>query len=299
MKFLYHFWLGNQHWRFTSARKVVTFDNDAYHPIRGLQHSNIEDAGINKCDIDITFPQPHLLVNEDDQNLAQIFVNKIYYQGVKVEIFELEDDVPLFNFRGRVVIPKFDEKQNTMTLNCSSHESDFKRTVFTQKFQRTCPYSIYDQFCGLDLEKWKFKVRIINTDGLNFSYEVLPTQVLDEEGNLVFEQIPLLDENDEPVLGEENQPIMVDGDPVMEVKSYPADYLNQGLLIKDGIYTWLRGSGVLYREHFGLAVNDEVDLAPGCNQSREMCHEKFSNNERFGGHINIPNEDITSSQIIK
>lgn len=298
MKFLYHFWHGDQHWRFTSSRKAVTFDNKIYYPIRGLQHSNIEDAGIEKCDIDITFPQPHLLLNENEKNLAQIFINKIYYQGVKVEIFELDADVPLFNFRGRAVIPKFDEDNDTITLNCSSHDSDFKRTIFTQKFQRTCPYSIYDRFCGLDLEKWKFKVKILTLNGRFFTFQVLPTQVIDEDGNLVFEQIPLLDENDEPVLDENDQLIMVD-EPVMEVKEYPGSYLNQGLLIKDGVYTWLQYSGNLYRTHYGLAVDDEVYLAPGCNQSREMCHETFNNHERYGGHVSIPNEDVTSSQIIK
>ncbi|WP_347461003.1 phage BR0599 family protein [Acinetobacter sp. ANC 7454] len=299
MKFLYHFWHGDQHWYFTNARKAVTFDDVVYYPIRGLQHSKIEDAGIEKCDIDVTFPQPHLLLNENEHNLAQIFINKIYYQGVKVEIFELDDGVPLFNFRGRVVVPAFDEDNDTMTLNCSSHESDFKRTIFTQKFQRTCPYSIYDMFCGLDIEEWSFEARITSVNGTAFSYEVLPTQVVDEDGDPVFEQVPLLDENDEPVLDEDDKPIMVDGDPVMEVKTYPSGYLNQGLLFKDGIYTWLRDGGNMYRPHFGLAVNDIVKLAPGCDQSRKTCHEKFDNHKRFGGHINIPNEDVTTSQIIK
>ncbi len=296
---LYQFKHGDKQWFFTSARKAITHNIITYFPVRGLSRGDIEDADIDKCDIDITFPQPHLLVNEDGQDLAQIFINKIYYQGVKIEIFELEDGIPLILFKGRVVLPKFDENDDTMTLACSTAESQFKRTIFTRKFQRTCPNAIYDIFCGLKIEDWAFRVRITGVRGTAFNYEILPTQVLDSEGNSMFEQVPLLDENNEPVLDENNELVMVDGDPIMEVKEYLADYLDNGLLIKDAVHTYLRTSGLMYRPHYGLKIGDEVLLAPGCDQTRRMCIDKFDNGNRFCGHINIPNENPHDSFILK
>lgn len=296
---LYQFTHGDKQWYFTSARKAITHNNITYYPVKGLSRGNIEDADIDKAEIEITFPQPYSLLNKDEQSLSQIFVNKIFYQGVKVEIFELEEDTQLFVFRGRVVKPSFDENDDTMTLSCATAETQFRRTIFTQKFQRTCPYSIYDLFCGLDISEWSFEARITSLSGTAFTFEVLPTQVKDVEGNPVFEQVPLLDENDDPVFDENNNPIRVNGDPVMEVKSYPYGYLSNGLLIKDGVYTWLRDNYTMYRSHFGLAVGDVVRLAPGCDQSRKMCHEKFDNHIRFGGHINIPSENPVDTQIIK
>ena len=118
--------------------------------------------------------------------------------------------------------------------------------------------------------------------GLNISFTVNPTQVLDENGD--------------PVLDEFNQP-------VMETKTYAAGYLDLGLLLKDGVHTLLRtGSGTgakLYRQHVGLTVGDVVRVAPGCDQSLKTCHEKFANNLRFAGHPFIPNENPTVIALIK
>ncbi|WP_347472714.1 phage BR0599 family protein [Acinetobacter thermotolerans] len=255
---LFHFTHGDNHWYYTNARKDITHEGIKYIHIRGLDCSAIEDESIDKADIDVTFPQPYALLNEDGKSLSQIFVNKIFYQGVRLEIFELEEDTKLFVFRGRVVLPKFDEDADTMTLNCSTAESQFRRTIFTRKFQRTCPNSIYDLFCGLDIDEWAFEVRITSVNGTVFEWAALDEELI-----------------------------------------IPDDYLDNGLLIKDGIYTWLRGANTMYRPHYGLAVNDIVKLAPGCDQTRKVCIEKFDNGKRFGGHISIPNENPYDTFILK
>ena len=278
---LYQLKHGDKTWNFTSARKTVVHNSIEYLPVRGLQRTVIEDESIDKCDTEVTFPQMNLL-NQDGDDLKAVFINKIFYGGVTITILELLNNQTLVLHKGRVTQPKFDESADTMTLVCETGESFLNRNILTRKFQATCPNSIYDRFCGLSFEQWSFDVTITAISGLNISFTVNPTQVLDENGD------PVLDEFDQPM---------------METKTYAAGYLDLGLLLKDGVHTLLRtGSGTgakLYRQHVGLTVGDVVRVAPGCDQSLKMCHEKFANNLRFAGHPFIPNSNPIYTQLIK
>lgn len=278
---LYQLKHGDIAWYFTSACKAVTHDSIEYLPIRGLQRTAIEDESIDKCDTEVTFPQMSLL-NAEGDDLKAVFVNKIFYGGVSITILELLNDELLVLHNGRVTQSKFDESADTMTLVCETGESYLNRNILVRKFQATCPNNIYDRFCGLSFDAWSFDVTITAISGLNISFTVNPTQVLDENGDLV------VDEFDQPV---------------METKTYATGYLYAGLLLKEGVHTSLRtGSGAgaqLYKWHVGLQVGDVVRVAPGCDQSLKMCHEKFANNLRFAGHPFIPNQNPLETQLIK
>lgn len=278
---LYQLKHGDKTWNFTSARKTVVHNSIEYLPVRGLQRTVIEDESIDKCDTEVTFPQMNLL-NADGDDLKAVFINKIFYGGVTITILELLNNETLVLHKGRVTQPKFDESADTMTLVCETGESYLNRNILTRKFQATCPNSIYDRFCGLSFEQWSFDVTITAISDLNISFTVNPTLVIDENGD------PVLD-----VLGVS----------VMETKTYPDGYLYLGLLVKDSVHTLLiTGSGTgakLYRQHIGLQVGDVVRVAPGCDQSLKMCHEKFANNLRFAGHPFIPNSNPIYTQLIK
>ena len=278
---LYQLKHGDKTWNFTSARKTVVHNSIEYLPVRGLQRTVIEDESIDKCDTEVTFPQMSLL-NQNGDDLKAVFINKIFYGGVTITILELLNNETLVLHKGRVTQPKFDESADTMTLVCETGESYLNRNILTRKFQATCPNSIYDRFCGLSFEQWSFDVTVTAISDLNISFTVNPTLVIDENGD------PVLD---------------VLGVPVMETKTYPDGYLYLGLLVKDSVHTLLiTGSGTgakLYRQHIGLQVGDVVRLAPGCDQSLKMCHEKFANNLRFAGHPFIPNSNPIYTQLIK
>lgn len=299
---LYQLKHGDIAWYFTSARKAVTHDSIEYLSVRGLQRTSIEDESIDKCDTEVTFPQMSLL-NAEGDDLKAVFINKIFYGGVSITILELLNHELLVLHNGRVTQAKFDESADTMTLICETGESYLNRNILVRKFQATCPNNIYDRFCGLSFDAWSFDVTITAISGLNISFTVNPTQVLDGNGDPVFEQVPVLDGEGNPVLDGEGNPTYENGDLVMETKTYAAGYLYAGLLLKDGVHTSLRtGSGVgaqLYKWHVGLQVGDVVRVAPGCDQSLKTCYEKFANNLRFAGHPFIPNEDPMASPIIK
>ena len=299
---LYQFKHGDKAWYFTNHRKDVTHNGIAYKSVRGLDRDAIEDADIDKCEIEVTFPQ-NTLRNEAGDSFTSIFLNKIYFESVYLTVLELEQNETLVLFIGRVTQPKFDDSADTMALVCSTGESYLNRTILVRKFQKTCPNSIYDRWCGLKFSEWAFDVTVTAINGLTISFTVNPTQVKDSEGNLVFIQVPVLDELGQPVLDGNGQPTYTDGAPVMETKTYAAGYLNRGLFKKLGVYTFVVGntsnSVTLYREHVGLKVGDVIQLAPGCDQSHKTCHEKFNNGARFGGHPYIPSENPVMAQLIK
>lgn len=299
---LYQFKHGTRTWYFTNQRKIIVHAGIEYLPIRGLSRTAIEDESIDKCDTEVTLPQMSLL-NAEGENLAAVFAGKIFYGGVTITILELYQNETLVLHKGRVTQPKFDEDADTLTLVCETGESYLNRNILTRKFQSSCPNSIYDRWCGLDFNKWSFEVKVTSIDGLTVSFTVVPTQVIDEEGNPVFEQVPVLDEEGNPVLDDQGNQTYEDGEPIMETKAYPAAWLNLGLLVKDGVHTLITSGGgnslSLYRQHVGLKVGDVVRVAPGCDQSLKTCHEKFNNHIRFAGHPNMPAENPLETQLIK
>lgn len=320
---LYQFKHGDKAWYFTNHRKDVVHDGITYKSVRGLDRDAIEDADIDKCEIEVAFPQ-NTLRNEAGDSFTSIFLNKIYFESVYLTVLELEKNETLVLFIGRVTQPKFDDNADTLTLVCSTGESYLNRTILVRKFQKTCPNSIYDRWCGLKFEDWAFDVTVTAINGLTITFTVNPTQVKDIDGNLVFEpdyqqldengepvfeQVPIVDASGNPVLDENNEPtfeavpVMVQGDPVMETKTYVGGYLNRGLFKKLGVYTFVVGntanSVTLYREHVSLKVGDVIQLAPGCDQSSKTCDSTFHNGARFGGHPYIPSENPVMNQLIK
>lgn len=283
-KELYQFSHGTKTWYFTSDAKKVTFGGIEYLPIKGLKRGNIEDADIDKCEVDVTFPHPYQLLNAQGQEFTQVFLNKIYFESVYLTILELYQDQTLVLFKGRVTQPKFDDEAHEMTLVCSTAESYQRRNILTRKFQKTCPNKIYDRFCGLVFADWAVAVTVASISGLDVTFTVNPTQVIDELGNPVFD---------------------VNNNPVMETKTYALGYFTRGLLKKDGVFTFVLDHTStalkvrLYRQHIGLQVGDVVQLAPGCDQSLALCDSRFNNHLRFAGYPNMPNENPVNNQIIK
>lgn len=276
-KDLFEFKYGDITWLFTSALKPVTHNDKTYLPFV-VSRGNIEVEDIDKCETEVVFPYPKVIVNENGDDIQKLFSNKIYFGGVTVTIFELYKNETLVIYKGRVTQPKFDDYAKTMTLVCSTSETYQNRNILTRKFQKSCTNKIYDRFCGLNFDDWAVEVTVTAINALTVSFDINPTPVLDENGDPI-----------EP--------------PETEIKTYPSDYFSRGLLLKNGIYTAILGSGdnsiALYREHFGLEVGNVVVIAPACDQARQVCHDKFNNHLRFMGFPNVPNPNPVNNQIIK
>lgn len=311
---LYKFTHGSNEWLFTSNVRSVAFNSKTYLPCRGLSRDNIEDSGIDKADFDITFPQIKLL-NTDNQDLASLFINKIFMNSVYVEIIELNNNQSLVLFRGRVTVPSFDEDQKTMKLTVSSGESYQNRNILTRKFQRSCPNKIYDRFCGLSFDKWSSKAKVTVINGLNvtvsFEPEVEINEYLDESGNEVKETITTNSSLSSNVVSKTKTTVKEITDSatsevtttteIVEVFNHENSY-SRGLIVKDGVEIYLISSNGLtlglYRGFPELKINDIVYIAMGCDQSFESC-KTFDNNLRYMGFPFMPSSNPVNDQIIK
>ncbi|WP_288400235.1 phage BR0599 family protein [uncultured Acinetobacter sp.] len=224
-----------------------------------VSRGNIEVEDIDKCETEVVFPYPQVIANENGDDIQKLFANKIYFGGVTLTIFELYKNETLVIYKGRVTQPKFDDDANTMTLVCSTSETYQNRNILTRKFQKSCANKIYDRFCGLIFDEWAITATVTAINGLVITFAT---------------SIPK-----------------------------PDGYFNRGLLFKNGVYTSILGSTSnsvsLYRQHFGLHVGDVVKIAPGCDQTRQVCHDKFNNHLRFMGFPNVPNSNPVNDQIIK
>lgn len=220
---------------------------------------DITDEDIDKCETEITFPYPMQILNAEGDDLQGLFINKIYFKSVTVTIFELYKNETLVIFKGRVTQPKFDNDSNMMTLVCSTAESYQNRNILTRKFQKSCANKIYDRFCGLNFDDWSISASVTSISG----------------NSIVFSSISTL----------------------------PDGYFNRGLLLANGSFEQIldhtSNTLVLYSANHILEVGDLIKIAPGCDQSRNVCHLKFNNHLRFMGFPNIPNTNPVNDQIIK
>lgn len=281
IKKLYHFQHHESNWYLTDARLAVTYKGNRYKPV-AVENSEVTEKSVSDCDIDITLPSPYEMLSDTGINLEDVFINRIYFESVKITIIELEGVKERILYRGHVTHPKFNDQENKLILNCATGEKSFDLTIGARKIQKTCPNAIYDMYCGLDIKEWSFAATITNIDYRDISYTVNSTPMLDEQGQ------PVLNENEEPV---------------MEIKSYPSNFLSGGALIKNGQHTFIISTGPgeirLYRDHYDLKVGDVVRLAAGCDQSHQMCYEKFKNHERYGGNPHVPRENPIYTKLIK
>ena len=257
-KDLFEFRHGTKTWYFTSSQREVVHGGITYKPFV-VGRGNIDDEDIDKAETEVRFPYPMQLLNDDLDDLQQLFINKIYFESVSVTILELYKDETLVIFKGRVVQPKFDNSTHEMTLICSTAETYQSRNILTRKFQKSCANKIYDRFCGLNFNDWAVELTVTNVSGLTVTFT--------------------------------------------SVNPIEDGYFNRGLLLLNGVYTMVTTSTpntlTLYRSHFGLAVNDVIKVAPACDQSRQVCHDKFNNHLRFMGFPNVPSSNPVNDQIIK
>ncbi|OTG73433.1 hypothetical protein B9T23_13870, partial [Acinetobacter terrae] len=94
---LYQFKHGDKAWYFTNHRKDVTHNGITYKSVCGLDRDSIEDADIDKCEIEVTFPQSTLR-NEAGDSFTSVFLNKIYFESVYLTVLELEKNETLVLF---------------------------------------------------------------------------------------------------------------------------------------------------------------------------------------------------------
>lgn len=146
-------------------------------------------------------------------------------------------------------------------LTCADQSYSYGKSALRTGYNRTCPWSQYDQMCRLDINDWAHTTTIVSMDTTRTFIGVasLPIDVSKLGGG------------------------RVDTD----FNTYVALSVNAGALIVE-IDTPMQAI---------TNVGDIIKIAPTCSYLQSNCKNVFNNKERFGGHIFITTSIFDPNQI--
>lgn len=257
---LYHFRWGTKHWYFTSADRVVQFDDGVlwpgqpegpkdYLPI-AISDGGVLLGGAQSTDFEVTVPRNNVV--------ALLFrvtppSGRVY---LKVRRMHLDDgEAPLF-WSGTVGNVRPKSKAGTKLI-CRSTVSGLKRTGLRLTVQRQCPHALYDRQCQVNKEDYALE------------YEV---------GSIVGNRVTL-----DPA-----------GPPVPELGWWTAGIIQwevePGTLEQRMIEVHdAEESFVVFGRGDGITAGMTITLYPGCDRTTgpNGC-TRFDNIDNYGGHEYIP-----------
>lgn len=265
---LYEFKLGDRVWRFAgNAQDIVDADGNVW------EAATITDDGPGQSGESVS----DMLTITCSSNLSVPSLFKLSPPGKIIDIRVLEanyEDKPeATNETGEVTTPKsqalsvvdhrviYDGEveqcgfpiPGTATIQCVTISDTMSRLGLRQGWQRQCPYSIYDESCGVNKATFALSGTI---SAIN--------------GNVV-----TIDGIGSPTAGDFNGGIL---DYIHPVKGAEA------LAIEEQGGNTFRIFGSVNDLWVGMAVS----VAPGCNQTPARCINRFNNYVRNGGFSMLP-----------
>lgn len=183
--------------------------------------------------------------------VSQLFLTGSPENAVSVTIFRQHDgaeDGPVVAWKGRVVSAKWDGAK--CKLVCGSIYSTQKRIGLRARYTRNCRHILYSRGCNLNKDDF-----------------AIPATVSAIDGSLTVLTVPA-------------------------AAGYSAGYFLAGMIGADGVYRFIinhSGSSItLATPITSVAVDDTINLYPGCDHSLATCKNKFNNLANNGSFAWIP-----------
>lgn len=243
---------------FTSSRKPSTYDGNTY-AAKTMSMSRPEQKDeISSSSVKIRFSLRDEFAREWLDDDASI---------LKVEIFEEEDSTVSPIWRGRLVNTEI--QGNETILNFESIFSSLRNVGLNRIFQRSCNHDLFGVGCGAVAADF-VQAGGINAFSATDNYKTVqvPTAALHDDDYFTLGTI--VDDN-----GNSRMIAKHVGDLITMVKPCKA-----------------------FKDEYDLTGPVQVHLYPGCNKSREQCHEKFDVVESFGAFPYIPEQDIFDNILV-
>lgn len=164
-------------------------------------------------------------------------------------------------FSGKVISVTPDDKRGILEISCLTDAKDFARKGLVGVFQKTCRHVHYGVGCNLNITSFNTpgEITAISADFLTYT--------LDLGGATI-----------------------AAGDYILGVVSR-AD--GQRRFITSHTYSDFTINSLIP----GIQVGETVQIAPGCNLSRERCDARFANIENFGGFPFIADNPFKGQQV--
>ena len=241
---LYRFVRGSEEFRFTSHHETVTYQIKDYQPAQCLRDSPIiQTVDINKDLASFKFPRENSFARDlavfNADSRTDVYVYRQHYgDGETVQVW-----------MGTVATTSMSD--NTVTVNCVSPIQAARRNGFRWRYQRTCPHTLWDQWCGLDKNAYAVAGTVAAAPS--------PVQVT--------------------VNAAAGYPAgYFSGGEIMQAG-------------RSRTISSHSGSSLVLLEGITLAAGQAVTLFPGCNRTYEECSTKFNNQIHFGGFRWIPDKN--------
>ena len=252
---------------FTSSDEEYEYDGDVYIP-KAIGRTNAESKSeLAKANIEISFA----ITDE----AARRWIDTSSDKSVSFTVFTVElatdpideDDVEInVSWKGRLTSVKLDASQ--IKVICENVMTSMKRTGANRKYQRTCPYLLYNEnTCGADMFDFREEISI---SAMSPSGTVLTS----------------------PEAASKPDGFYLGG--ILETTDGSKRYItrhvgNQLTISRPSAEITNAFSNTGYGNSYGLFYGQTVFYAyPGCDRTKETCKNKFNNLNNFGGFPFIP-----------
>lgn len=255
-KELYRFADGSNIWTVTSADSQETYNGESYEPIAIGRSEAESKSELSRANIEIKMA----LTNEVGLRWLREYMSVLV--GLTIYEKDPDGDVSVV-WKGRLAGVK--PTMTELVFNFESIFTSLRRPGVRARYQRTCRHALYSRGCNLN--KSDFAVFGIPT-AVSGLVVTVPEAALYPDGWFSTGIIEMMN-------GE---------------MRFIANHVGSQLSLIQPFISLARalaedGYGMSYGMHYGGA---SVVLYPGCNRSRSMCSDKFSNLPNYGGFDWIP-----------
>lgn len=222
----------------TSGNREIIYNFETYEPTV-MGRSDIEAVSeLNKASLEVSLSINH--------STAKRWATVVTEQTVTMVLYIQNDGVTTIAWHGRISNVRIRGKKVILVIDSSV--TLLKRTGLRKRYQRSCPYALYDKGCNLSKESFAVSATVSSMGGITIIVPEAATYADDHFSGGIIEA--------------------ADGS-LRYISSHTGDTLT------------------LLRELPGL-VTGAVTIYPGCDRSRNVCSARFSNLDNFGGFPFIP-----------
>jgi len=244
---LYDIWNPAFTYYLTSADESIVYGGNTYAPTMinrgGTEHNS--SLEVSRCTINITSIQEEVqrYIQAAPLDLTWVRVMKAFRNQNPTEV--------MVHFVGTVAAVSF--KGKNATLRCDGLEKQLMIPIPLIRYQRLCPHTLYDQYCGVNAASFEATADLTSMSADGVTLTSADFSALD---NLAFGWL---------VFNNYRRMIVSHEDNVITLRNFLP----------------------------GLTGTDTVTVYPGCNKTMDDCRDKFFNLnnpvlDRFGGYPYIP-----------
>jgi uncharacterized phage protein (TIGR02218 family) len=248
---LFEFEIGTTTYRYTNAEDDITYSANTYTSepiIRTAPTLSSSDSGRQQMEI----------VLPSDNVIAARYVGIVPAERVNVRILRFHrDDSPngIVLWVGRIVSAKYEKQGALCRLFSVSSESALSRPCPNRKFQGLCNHTLYDSFCQVNPDSFKYEDEVTAVSGATITVNGIGT------------------EGDDWARGG----VVAWGNERRLVTDHTGNVLTLRLPFPES------------------PLGETVTVYAGCDHEAATCNSKFSNIINFGGFPFVPEKDLFSA----